>query len=363
MQFSPVTQLPERSYSRYFAWRGAADGPPAELQNGALWDKSMIAEWKYPLALLAEAEKELQGEKLRFYFTKNTDSLPEYGDQVVAVIWQEERCKIPLYARHVRGVIRCMQSRPFLGFRPRLGFSRYEAVLTFQYARDWATHLRSLYRLRKPPANWPRSVHDAPRILTIPLGYHSQEDLPQIPMAERRLDAFFTGELHTPVAKSDYRYWTSSSKTQARKQLWKVLLELRKDPEWRIEMADIAGGERTPRQPGFDTYSQKMMNSRLCLAPRGTVAESYRFYEGLRAGCLVITNRLPPEPLLDGAPVIEIDSWKELPVLMKRYARDLDALEHYRQAGLAFWRSRLSEPVVGMQVAQFLKGEAVCWPK
>ncbi|HMD19901.1 MAG TPA: hypothetical protein VKH40_06240, partial [Alloacidobacterium sp.] len=71
---------------------------------------------------------------------------------------------------------------------------------------------------------------------------------------------------------------------------------------------------------------------------------------------MVITNQLPPETFLKGAPAIQIGHWKELPALLKKYARDLDALEHYRKASLDFWKNHLSEPVIGQHVAHFLNG-------
>ena len=184
------------SVHRYFSWRSSAEGPPLEFPNGAVWDDRLVPEWRYPLSVLSYVQRKMPATALRFYFTKNPYELPEYGNDVVAVLWQEERCKIPTYARHVRGVIHCcLQVKPFLGFHPRLGLNRFEAVLTFQYLRDWALHLRSRYHVRQVPKNWPPALHDSPRVLAIPLGYHSQEELPQIPMAERQLDAFFTGQL------------------------------------------------------------------------------------------------------------------------------------------------------------------------
>jgi hypothetical protein len=297
----------------------------------------------------------MPGERTHFYFTKNPFELPEYGNHVVAFLWGEERCKVPAYARHVRGVIRTSQLIPFLGFRAGLRLSRYEAVLVFQYARDWFTHVRSLYHLRKRAPKLSKPLYDLPRIFTIPFGYHSQEDLPQVPMRERRLDAFFAGEVHTPIPSADYRYWTSTSKAEARKQLWKVLRGLNEEGQWNIDIGNVPGGEAGPKSPEFASYSAKMMNSRICLAPRGTVAETFRFFEGLRAGCLVVCNRLPPEPYLQGVPAIQIDNWKELPALMKKYARDLDSLEQYRNASMDFWRTRLNERAIGSQVARFLQ--------
>jgi hypothetical protein len=100
-----------------------------------------------------------------------------------------------------------------------------------------------------------------------------------------------------------------------------------------------------------------MMNSRICVAPRGSNWESYRFYEGLRARCLVFTSPFRNEPFLRGAPVITVASWSELLGLPSRYARDIDTLERYRLASVAWWKSHCSEPVIARQLAEQLNRE------
>jgi hypothetical protein len=343
------------THHRYSAAWPLAKDTVIEFPNGSAWDKSLLPEWRYPLAVLAEAEAGIQHSGLHFYLTKDPNQLPEYGPHVVAVLLQEERCKIPSYALHVRAVVRNLHSTPFLGFRqPRL--NRLNAVLAFEYARDSALHLRSRRALLSPHPDWPQPLHTAPRIYTIPLGYHSQDELPQIPMQSRTLDSFFAGELATILPPTTYRYWVSTSKAEARKQLWRVLQQIKRDPEWRIDLDNIGVGESLSRAAQFNTYSQKMMNSRICLAPRGSMAETFRLYEGLRAGCLVITNRIPNEPFLRGAPVIQVDHWKELPGLLKKYARDIDTLERYRQNSLEWWKNHCHEKIIGPQVAHFLNG-------
>jgi len=337
---------------RYFAAWPISKSPLVEIHGGQ-WNPSLPGDLRFALAVLVEATKTIN-DRLHFYLTKDPNELPEYGPHVVAVLLLEERCKLPRYAGHVRAIIRNTRSVPFLGFRSRAGLitNRLEMVLAVEYLRDWALHRRSLRAFKTPRPDWPPVVHNGPRIHTIPLGYHSQEELPQVAMADRMLDAFFAGDLSTGARWTSYRYWLSTSKAQARKQLWRVLLKLKRDPEWRLDLGALTKETSTRQQ--FDSYSQKMMNSRICLAPRGSMAETYRFYEGLRAGCLVITNRLPDEPYLRGAPVIQVDHWKELPGLLRKYARDIDALEHYRQASLAWWRERCSELVIGPQVERFL---------
>jgi hypothetical protein len=351
----PLDSCPSPRH-RYFAAWPMAKGPVIELPNGSFWEKSLPAEWRYPLAVLAAAEAAIQDSGLHFYLTKDPNRLPEYGSHVVAVLLQEERCKIPAYALHVGAVVRNLHSTPFLGFRPGLTFSRLNAVLAFEYARDSALHYRSHRALRAPHPGWPQPLHTTPRIYTIPLGYHSQEELPQIPMQDRTLDLFFAGELATKLLPTTYRYWVSTSKAEARKQLWRVLKRMERDSEWRIDLDDIGVGDIGTRATQFHLYSQKMMNSRICLAPRGSMAETFRLYEGLRAGCLVITNRLPDDPFLRCAPVIQINHWKELPGFLQKHARDVDALEHYRHSSLEWWQSHCHERVIGPQVAHFLNG-------
>ena len=56
------------------------------------------------------------------------------------------------------------------------------------------------------------------------------------------------------------------------------------------------------------------MDARVCLAPRGASVETFRVLEGLRAGCVVVGERLPGHWFYDGAPVIQlrplVRSWK-----------------------------------------------------
>ncbi len=54
----------------------------------------------------------------------------------------------------------------------------------------------------------------------------------------------------------------------------------------------------------FCSYSQRMMDSKICLAPRGTASDTWRFFEGLRAGCLVVCEHLTDEWFYVGAPVL-----------------------------------------------------------
>ncbi len=321
------------------------------------WTPTLPPEFRYPYDILEHALPSVAAENLKFYFTKEAYFLPEYGRDVVAVLLQEERCKTPVYGRHVRAVIRNLLSRPFLGFRLHPGFTKLEAVLTFEYVRDSYTSWKSRRSLAQTPADWGAPVRREPRTIRIPLGYHSQEELPQVPMRDRALDTFFAGQVSEQVPAGSYKRYTSTSKIEARKQVWAELRALQKENRWRIDLGDVAANQAVG---GGSSYSEKMMQSRICVAPRGSMADTFRAFEGLRAGCLVVANPLPRDEFLyPGAPVLLVDHWRELRGILERYARDYDALEEFRAEGLAWWQSHLRPEVLGAYLARELNEAGV----
>ncbi len=323
------------------------------------WTNALPAEFRYPYDVLEQALPEVEAQGLRFYFTKEAYFLPEYGRDVVAVLLQEERCKTPVYGRQVRAVLRNLHSRPFLGYRPRAaitgGFTRLEAVLTFEFLRDCYTSRRSRYALQHPPAYLPQPVRTSPQVIHLPLGYHSQQELPQIPMAERSLDTFFVGQVSEFIPPGSYRRYLSSSKIQARKQIWAVLQQLQKENRWKMDLGDLAADQNASAGAAFSSYSEKMMQSRICVAPRGSMADTFRSFEGLRAGCLVVANPLPKDDFLyPHAPLLIVDHWREVRGILERYARNVDALEEWRARSLAWWRDHLRPEVLGASIARQL---------
>ena len=230
--------------------------------DSSQWKPGILPEIRYPLAVLAEAESHLSSGPRHFYFTKDPDRLPEYGPHVVAVLILEERCKLPAYAGHVGAVIRNMQSTPLLGFTPRPRMGRLEAVLAFEYARDWAMHLASQRKQKRFRASVPARA--AQKSSISPLGYHSQELMSYVPMRERRLDAFFSGDFQVSMAARDYRRYTSTSKIEARKQLWRCLQHLAAEPEWMIERTEISADRASSNAVAYASYSERMQQSRIC---------------------------------------------------------------------------------------------------
>jgi hypothetical protein len=329
--------------SDYSGDRGTVELPPPP------WQKSIHAEMRYPYDVLEQALPQVSARGLHFYFTKDAYELPEYGPHVVCMLLQEERCKVPVYGRHIRATIRNLMPKPFLGWVPHAHMGSVEAVLTFEYARDWYTHLKSRWARAHPPQAWGSPIRRQPMDLRIPLGYHSQVDVPYIPIKDRTLDMFFAGEVRHPVPKTSYKYWTSTSKFEVREQLWRELTKLK--GEWNIDLGAIASVDSKRNAQAFDTYSQKMMNTRICLAPRGTLPDTFRHFEGMRAGCLVVGNPVPVEPYLYGAPMLLINHWCEINGILKKYGRNNDFIQEMGDKGNAWWHAHCTPELVGRYIA------------
>ena len=355
---------------RFFIDPSYSGGRSLTEVNGPPWSSAVAAgdalppEFRYIYDILEHALPAVRSRSLRFYFTKEAYFLPEYGPDVVAVLSQEERTKVPVYGRYVRAVIRNLLSEPALDFRLHRHMGRLEGVLAFEYVRNWYTHLRSRMAQAHPPPYLRHPVREEPAVIRIPLGYHGQVEVPQVTMAERAFDTFFAGQVRHELPAGSYLRFTSTSKFEARAQIWKVLEELDREGRWKLDLGRISATDSGHAE--YDSYSTKMMQSRICVSPRGTFAECFRTYEGLRAGCLVVTNRQEPDPFLyPGAPVLMVDHWGELRSILERYARDYDLLEEFRARGLAWWNDHLRPEVIARTVAARLNeaGDTLLYSK
>jgi hypothetical protein len=235
---------------------------------------------------------------------------------------------------------------------------RLECVLLFEYARDWYTHLRSRQAQNRTPSAWGPAIRSEAVVIQLPLGYHSQEELAQVPMQDRELDVFFAGEVAHETSRGDYRHWLSTSKFIARQQLWNELHRLQKSARWNMDLGMIAALQNVSHAPIFNTYSEKMMHTRICVAPRGSIAETFRAYEGARAGCLVVANRLPEDRVFADSPIVQIDHWRELEGILAKYARNMELLEEARAASLRWWETKIAESVLAADVARELNAAA-----
>ena len=339
-----------------------------------IWNLRLSADakpipWKPPLAsqvfqgddcseyfekVFESVQAHLKVDGLIFYFTRDIHRLPSYGDNVVAIVIGDEWSRIPRYFHKVRAVFKCYGTRSFLGcnlFQP--SYLNCLTLLQFIKAKlanfpGWMTYIS--YRVR---------TGKKPLLYDIPLGYSNQIELPIEPINNRDKDVFFAGSIiHRPHSIWSLKYWLETPKSLSRKQMFESVKRIQEThPNIQFELSITPGFSASyESNKGSDarTYSEKMMSTKICLAPRGTSFETFRFFEALRYGCIIITEHLPAWWFYQGAPAIQIDRWSDLGNILETVLSDPDALEKRHQETLNWWKEKCSESAIGQYIAEKL---------
>jgi hypothetical protein len=293
----------------------------------------------------------LSDPRLDVYLTWNWEELPAYGDRVVAVLLGDEVGRIPRYASRVRAVFKSYGTHPALGVGPLRDPSLTGLASFAQYGVRWLRWLPSgvayagqLARTRS------RGARTAPAVTTIPLGTYNQLDLPIVPIEQRPTDLFFAGSVEH---KASLRHRLGPKTLTRRDMLAAVQRLARHRPDLRLDVRLTPDFGTSAAAPPGD-LSRGLMDSKVCLAPRGTSVETFRLFEGLRAGCVVVGGRLPPHPFYAGAPVIQVDRWSELDQALLPVLDQPAELRRRHADALSWWRERCSEDAVGRFLAERL---------
>jgi hypothetical protein len=335
---------------RYFVDLPDAAGPlPWDPHAGPRPER---ADTRYFGAVFQAMEARLDDADIDVLLTWDAARLPWYGERVVAVVLGDEGSRIPRYTASVRAVFKAYGIRPALGAGPLRDPSPAGLANLAQWGLRWLRWLPGgtahagvivARRLRRRPP--------PPAVTVIPLGTYNQIDLPVVPMDDRATDVFFAGSVEHVAS---LRHRLASPKTRARREMLAALGRLaRRRPALRLDVR---------LTPGFDAsaaasplaYSRALVDARVCLAPRGTSLETFRVFEGLRAGCVVVADRLPRHWFYHGGPVIQLDRWYQLDRALEPLLDSPSELHERQAAGLAWWRERCSEAAVGRVMAERL---------
>jgi hypothetical protein len=307
-----------------------------------------IPDCRYLGGVFTEFERLASDAGLTVYVTWDVSWLPAYGPDVVAVVLGDEWCRVPLYAHRVRAVFKNYGVARLIEWRPRfdgLWFSQMlqETRIGIERLPFVATAMLGTLAGRRA------------RIYDMPLGYFKQIALPIVPIRERRYDAFFAGSIEHQAESSFLRGLTRAPKIISRERMF-AALEAYRDakPQRAIELRTTADFQASVSEDG-DRYSHSLAQTKVCVVPRGASPETFRWFEGLRYGCVIVCEALPHRRYYTGAPVLTIERWEELPALLERVLSDPDELERLHRASLRWWFERCSEAVSGAFIAEHLE--------
>lgn len=298
-----------------------------------------------------------------FYLTWDLCTLPSYGPDVVAVVLGDEWFNYPKYLDRVGMIFKTYGVEPTwsaaLPGLPGLPSVLATAEVIRTLLRDSPKRLDHYARRLSATA-----IPDGPKRRTpvhaVPLGYYNQLDLPMVPFASRKIDVNFSGSVYGSTR--GIRKVVHGPKEITRSWMLARLHRLEgRRPDLRLDFRVTGGFPAQPTRDEALRYSETLMNTRICLAPRGTSVETHRVFEALRAGCVVVTNPLPSRWYYDTAPVIQLRDWRKLNRLLETLLADEQRMESLHHKALRWCREVASEAVVGRFLAHVLNTQdAAC---
>lgn len=301
-------------------------------------------------------EQSLEASDLTFYLTWSTDRLPSYGQNVVVVLHLNEGFRIPTYLHKVRAVFTTLATRPTLGRGSLLEPSYLNFLILLKSAKTRVRRLPSSlkYTFIRFRSLLSSTFKIAP-MYDIPLGYYNQLDLPIKDIKARRYDVSFAGSVvHEYYLVWSVKRWLNTPKSVSRKKMIAALDKIKKEhPAFRVKLS-ITSGFEAAWSADASSYSQELMDTKICLVPRGAVLETFRFFEALRYGCVVITEALPSRWFYDGSPAVRVENWTDLERILKKLIEDERLMQRKHQESLEWWRTKCSEAAVGTYIAEKL---------
>lgn len=307
--------------------------------------------------VLQKVEENLGRSGLVFYVTlSDMRTLPSYSDNVIVLIIGDEHYRIPQYIHKVGAVFKSYGITQEMQWKNFLKPSYRDFITLIQYFSNLSLRLPLLinYEFQKLRSLILKNVRVAP-IFDIPGGYYNSENLPIKAIEDRTYDVFFDGSVQNNIySKWSTKNWLKTPKIVARSQMLENLDRFHQNhPQYRVQLA-IQQAFGVVSEESAWSYSENLMNAKVCLVPRGTTLESFRICEAMRYGCVIVVEDLPNREFYRNAPVVRVKNWKNLEPVLAALLSDQRQMREIHEQTLAWWETQMAESVIGKQIAAAL---------
>lgn len=189
-----------------------------------------------------------------------------------------------------------------------------------------------------------------------PLGY--TENLKEVetkPINERTLDVFFSGSLHTgrikffkEVSFIGFLPYRISKKIQKK-------FKFKYDNYFPNAYIRFTNGFMSGLS-GED-YTKMLNNSKIVLCPAGvSKIESFRIFEALKMGNVLIADQLPDKLNFKNSPIIQVQDWRGLKDMIVNFLENNELLENTSKESRSFYDSNFSENAMAEKIIDSVSG-------
>ncbi len=264
-----------------------------------------------------------------FVFTRSVTELPsqfDHTDKLVVLIMGDEWARVPVYASRAHAVFKAPGQQMKLAFHH--GWWRFNTMAVLQYLRQQAKRFPNHHR--NPDNN----------IFAIPYGYYRLPKRDTVTSITRRnIDVAFTGSL-------DHKHrlggLIKTNKVLSRERMVKTVDHWKQGKHFNVDVKLSQYFPKAKDKPQFDDYPQTLMDTKICLSPRGTHLETYRLCEGMYYGCIVVAEEQPDHWFAERSPAFILKDWDTLPDLLDDLLGNPLRMEALQKASLEYWDNTLS---------------------
>lgn len=174
--------------------------------------------------------------------------------------------------------------------------------------------------------SWPLPAN----VYMLPLGCNGEvPEVPWIPFQERQLDVFFSGQ----AIPQRGPFVLAVMELLAAMQTQSHLLG-------QVTFTSQFRGGLSPEH-----YAQSLMNSRVALLPPGFSPITFRFFEAMRSGCLLVGPDLPPFWYLVGLPMLQMPlRWETLSPKLMALLQDPEYQLELHKRTLTHYQEHIAVP-------------------
>ncbi len=190
------------------------------------------------------------------------------------------------------------------------------------------------------------------------------EELPIIPINERPVNVFFSGNLNEkryPLYKHltllrhlpDFPPPLEKQVARVFSKVIKSYFNTNLSHAFPDSCVEFTGGYL---QGNAKTFSRMLHDSKIAICPSGFKSpETCRHFEAMRAGCVVISEPLPKHYCYKGSPMIMLDSWKDLEKTVESLLSNPAHLHEVHEKTLDWWKNVCSERATALYIRDTVK--------
>ena len=182
---------------------------------------------------------------------------------------------------------------------------------------------------------------------SLQLGYHTQtKNKTIIPIKERLFNISFTGCLNrnrislVSILTNIKTKWLSLGMLFNKKLTLKIINGIVK---WKYPNDYYQFNDGFNNGLNEEDYNFILKNTKIALCPKGWVnTETFRLYESMKWGCVVISEELPERSYYKDIPIIKVNNWSEGVRIANELIKDTNELEKLSKQNIQYYKNNLS---------------------